>query len=322
MGQAASARKEDNAESWDSRDLSEAGTDIDSTTSSPPASPNHRASSVQDSDGLYNWQRARFRLPLDEYNTILRQRRSELLLLDLTTAPPVVMDEWLLLIVEMNRVLHEIALQKDRQNRDGGIRRRDSAPVLQNKGDTENSRNVRVGRLGSWSESRRHRKLEARAQFHPGPEYKPRILAAAAKVAEQQSREGRERSQSMSAMSWAEARDLVFGMQECSFAYEPLPQPRAEPERVLTIAPPLKRDEPLGLGVMGTNLDGTDYEAPRYVSVLSPPSTEMKSPRPHRRRRSKVQKSIFSPSGGKRARLPLTSISLDGPQSGASAPPR
>ena len=63
--------------------------------------------------GRYDWQRARFQLSPSEYNAVLRKRRGELLAKDLETAPSEIMDEWLLLIIEMNRVLHVETAEKE-----------------------------------------------------------------------------------------------------------------------------------------------------------------------------------------------------------------
>eukprot|EP00038_Savillea_parva_P014968 m.12532 g.12532 ORF g.12532 m.12532 type:complete len:394 (-) comp2955_c0_seq1:325-1506(-) len=297
-------------------------------------------------DGLlYDWQRARFQLSPSEYNAVLRKRRGELLAKDLETAPSEIMDEWLLLIIEMNRVLHVETAEKEAAAAAAGggeapsVRRRTSAPGALGAGSDTGGRTISsssstsstprtvtvtasnaedeeepqphstsssliVRRIESWSETRRQRRLMASASFHPGPEYKARIMAAARAAKANEAAEGRGRSQSVSTMSWAEARDLVFGMHESSFAFEPLEPPPPPPPRqpattqpehhaytpLSPLSPPQSAGPPLSPPCM------TDIEMPRYGSVLSPPA-DATPPRQHRRSRavrSKAQKSIFS----------------------------
>eukprot|EP00037_Helgoeca_nana_P023136 m.239152 g.239152 ORF g.239152 m.239152 type:complete len:362 (-) comp26252_c0_seq2:118-1203(-) len=286
------------------------------------------------SDGLYPWQRARFDLSPAAYNDVLRKRRAELLALDLTTAPPLVMDEWLLLIVEMNRVLHTRAPDPDEALSPDMLRRRDSAPERLPHGHghaadspappSTGSPTKKLGvvkRIESWTDARRSKQREAKATFHPGPEYKARMAAAAAKLDASHPPSGRPRSRSMNAMSWGEARDLVFGMQASSFAFEPLPPPQpythgagggdgGAPQGFATLHRTASRDS-AGLSDIEMQMP-----QPRYGSVLSPPQTISKSPQyrragQHRPRRSKMQKSLFSASGQKLVRLPKTSFPAD-----------
>jgi hypothetical protein len=63
-----------------------------------------------------------------------------------------------------------------------------------------------VKRIESWTDARRSKQREAKATFHPGPEYKARMAAAAAKLDASHPPSGRPRSRSMNAMSWGEAR--------------------------------------------------------------------------------------------------------------------